>query len=85
MSRLNLFYLFTSVNLIPSPRYINPININTENDFKYICDSIGIEMPPIPKINTSKHKKYREYYNEHTKNLVADCFKKDIELFNYEF
>jgi hypothetical protein len=58
---------------------------NIQNDFSKICKNIGIETPQIPKINTSQHKNYRDYYDEYTKELVARCFVEDIKLFNYQF
>lgn len=55
-----------------------------EEDFKTICNKIGIENE-LPHLNKSDHFKYREYYTDKTKQIVADFFKKDIELFNYNF
>lgn len=28
---------------------------------------------------------YRDYYNDTSKNIIAECFKKDIDRFNYKF
>lgn len=57
---------------------------NIEEDFKKICNKINIRAN-LPHINKSKHKNYREYYNEETKNLINKYFAEDIKLFNYEF
>lgn len=37
--------------------------------------------------NKTKNRKsnYRSYYNNNTKNIVANVYRKDIELFNYKF
>ena len=40
---------------------------------------------PLPWVNTTEHKPYREYYNETTKQLVAEKFKDDLDLFDYDF
>lgn len=53
-------------------------------DFAHVCRVIGINAS-LPKINTTTHRDYRSYYNERTKNMVAEHFKEDIELFAYTF
>lgn len=57
---------------------------NIDKDVEHISNKLGIKTS-VPHINPSKHKNYREYYNQETKNLVGDFFKKDIELFKYDF
>jgi len=58
---------------------------NINNDFQKICNKIGIKAK-LPHTNKSKRKRnYREYYNEHTKNLIAKHFQEDIKTFNYSF
>lgn len=58
---------------------------NLQEDFDNVCRKISINELPLPVINKSKHRFYKEYYNEHTKKLIGTAFKKDIETFNYEF
>jgi hypothetical protein len=58
---------------------------NIQQDFNQILSHIGLEPIELPYINKSKHKYYKEYYNEHTKKLIGTAFKQDIELFNYDF
>ena len=55
-----------------------------DQDFNYLCDKLKIDAK-LPKINSSSHDYYKTYYNEETKKIVRNLFKKDIELFNYEF
>jgi hypothetical protein len=45
----------------------------------------GTCRDPLPWVNTTEHKPYREYYNNTTKKLVADKFKDDLNLFDYDF
>ena len=58
---------------------------NIEEDFKIITDKLNIKRT-LKKTNTSKRKEdYRAYYNQETKAKVGIIYKRDIELFNYEF
>ena len=57
---------------------------NLHNDFKQIQDRVNCHEP-LPRLNTSDHKHYRKYYNKLTKGLVAEAFRIDIGMFEYEF
>ena len=54
---------------------------NLNDDFKKAC---GLELIN-QKIQSTKHNNYKEYYDTETKLLVEKCYKKDLELFKYEF
>jgi len=68
-------------------------NFNT--DFKYVCDKLELEFDFEYKIGTGKqnsknlnkteHKHYTEYYDDETRKIVAEKYKKDLDLFNYTF
>lgn len=57
---------------------------NLENDFKKVCESIGVNEK-IPHFNQSVKSDYRKHYSMSSRDLVRDCYSTDIELLNYEF
>lgn len=53
-------------------------------DYARVCEKVGVDAP-LPHLNKSAHQDYRSYYNDRTRDLVAENFKNDIELFGYSF
>ncbi|HKV55770.1 MAG TPA: sulfotransferase family 2 domain-containing protein [Candidatus Binataceae bacterium] len=53
-------------------------------DFEHVCACLGIEAE-LPHDNASNHTEYRNYYTPASRELVAEHFRHDIELFGYDF
>ncbi len=59
---------------------------NLQNDFDTACDQIGVPRQTLPhKRKANDRARYREYYNDSTRALVAEHFEQDIERLGYEF
>lgn len=55
------------------------------DDMAHICQTLDIPAIQVPHVNKSKHNDYRSYYTDTTRDQVAQAFKRDIELFGYDF
>ena len=58
---------------------------NLQKDFQTICAKLKIEKQELPHRQKTNHLSYQKYYDEETKQLVADIWAEDIEAFNYSF
>lgn len=58
---------------------------NMQEDYNYVCDQIGAEKKELPHIHQSRRRHYSYYYDDNLRDLVAEKWKKDIEIFGYEY
>ena len=55
-----------------------------EDDARVIFDRLGIRAT-VPHQNRSRHEHYRQYYDDHTRALIEEHFRDDIDAFGYSF
>ena len=58
---------------------------NLIDDYKKMLKDVDCETIPLPHYHKSDREKYRNYYNNKTKEIIKEFYKKDIEEFGYEF
>jgi len=58
---------------------------NLQEDYNHVCSLCGIQRHDLFHYNKSKHLMYKELYNDFSKKIVERIYKKDIELFDYDF
>lgn len=59
---------------------------NREKDLEIISQRTGIKIDPkVHEMKTKRNLDYRTYYDDHTRQLVYDLYKRDIEKYNYSF
>jgi hypothetical protein len=54
------------------------------DDFAKVCARLKIQAE-LPHANVSDHRDYRTYYTPETREFVAKRFKRDVEMFGYDF
>lgn len=55
-----------------------------QSHFQQVCDRIGVNAT-LPRRNSSRHRDYRDYYDERARRLVEKHFAEDIDRFRYSF
>jgi hypothetical protein len=56
-----------------------------DDDFSRLCRRLDIPMTPLRKRNRSERRHYSHYYDEETRELVANRFRAEIQYGRYEF
>ena len=58
---------------------------NLNQDFKYVCEKLNIEIEDMPHQNRTNHSEYQNYYNDKTIAKIKELYSKDMELFEYVY
>lgn len=58
---------------------------NLGEDFRTLCQRLGLPPVDLPHVNVSPHGGYRDYYDDETRAIVAGLYAADISLFGYQF
>ena len=55
------------------------------DDFRVLCERIGLRPEPLPRRNASVHDHYSAFYDRELRDVVGARFAEEIEAFGYEF
>ena len=62
---------------------------NIQQDFKAICEKVGLDSLCLPHLNQSAAQNnpnsYRAFYNPKNQTMLAEAFQADIEFLQYDF
>ena len=56
-----------------------------QDSFDAICAELGLASAPLGRVNSSERGAYRDYYNDELVEGVRRIYRRDLELFEYEF
>lgn len=56
-----------------------------QQSYDVVCERIGIPPSPLERVNQSRRRDYREYYDQALVDAVAKLYARDLELFGYDF
>lgn len=58
---------------------------NIDDYIHGLCSHLDIKYSKLLTLNKSHRRDYKEYYDDETIEIVSNIYKKDLDIFNYEF
>lgn len=58
---------------------------NVQDTLDWVSERVGMDRIEMPHVNGTRKGHYAQFYNERTRDMVADMCHKDIEYFDYKF
>ena len=58
---------------------------NLQEDFYTVCDKLELPRKKLKRKNSKFHWHYSRYFDDATRDLVADFYRRDIDAFGYRF
>lgn len=56
-----------------------------DEDWRRLCDAVGMTHSPLERINPTEHGPYTDYYTDELRGLVAVRFAEEIDRFRFRF
>lgn len=56
-----------------------------QRSYDAMCARIGVESRPLERVNATRHRDYRDYYDDALMQGVAARYRQDLDLFGYTF
>lgn len=56
-----------------------------QRDFARVCLRLGLGVRELPQLNGSRHRPYRDCYDDETRAMVAALSRRDVAAFGYTF
>lgn len=56
-----------------------------QQDYARICERLGFPAETLGKVNSSSHAPYTAYYDDELRVLVGNFYRRDLDLFGYDF
>lgn len=57
---------------------------NIDEDFQKVLDTLNLNCK-LNRLNKTKHKHFKEYYDKELIRMVGNLYEKDVDLFKYTF